>query len=188
MKNNFIINLFGTGIRYWFCELPIEMYDEMKLFKEKNQVGWENLLFDFDFLNHFGFNHWSELSNSSEQIGFLLTPENRIEIKSGAKFISRFRAIDLNNSGTLFPLFNTIVSDRIVETNPTTKSFILLLYEKGLIAKYQFITDHFEIEDFEFQLESFEATLILKNINYRSAPIPSIGDDSLTISTKVFEF
>ncbi len=187
MVSSFIINLFGTGIRYWFCEVPIEMYDEMKLIKEKKQVGWENLLFDFDFLNHFGLNHWSELSSLQEEIGFLLIPENRVEIKSGAKFITRFRAVDLNSTGTLFPLYNTNLTKQIIENKPLSKSFILIHYEKGLIAKYQFVTDHFSLEDLDFQLENFAETFILKNVNYRNAVIPSIGDDSLTISTKVIE-
>lgn len=187
MVSSFIINLFGTGIRYWCCEVPIEMYDEMKLIKEKKQVGWENLLFDFDFLNHFGFNHWSELSILQEQIGFLVIPENRVEIKSGSKFITRFRAVDLNNTGTLFRLYNTNLAKQIIENKPLSKSFILINYEKGLIAKYQFITEYFKIENLVFHLETFGESLILKNINHKSVIIPRIADDSLTISTKVFE-
>jgi hypothetical protein len=187
MKNNFIINLFGTGIRYWICEVPIEMYDKMQRIKDKYQVEWENLLFDFDFLKHFGFNHWSELSSHPEEIGFLLIPENRIEIKCGAKFVARFRAIDLNSTATLFPLFRTSEVIRPFDKKPTSKSFILIHYEKGLIAKYQFVADHVEIEDLDFQLENCANYLILKNINYRSALIPSVRDDSLTISTKVLE-
>lgn len=187
MKNNFIMNLFGTGIRYWICEVPIETYDKMQHIKDKYQVEWENLLFDFDFLKHFGFNHWSELSNYSEEIGFLIIPENRIEIKCASKFVARFKAIDLNSTATLFPLFRTSVMNRIVEKNPASKLFILIHYEKGLIAKYQFIADHFIIEDLDFQLEKSANHLILKNINYRSVLIPRVKDDSMIISTKVLE-
>ncbi len=100
-----IINLFGIGIRYWICKLPEDIYDEMQQIRIKHSFEWEQLLFDFDLLAHFGYAHWSELSDNPEQTGFLLDPQNRIEIKQGAKFIARFRANELTNDATLFPLY-----------------------------------------------------------------------------------
>jgi hypothetical protein len=38
---NYIINLFGTGIRYWHCEVDQDMFDEMNRIRIKNQVEWE---------------------------------------------------------------------------------------------------------------------------------------------------
>ena len=105
---NYILNLFGTGIRYWICEIPISVFEEMTRIQIKQKVEWEQLLFDFDFLKHFGYHHWSELSKHPEQTGFLLDPQNRIEIKQGSKFIARFRANELTNHETLFPLYQSV--------------------------------------------------------------------------------
>jgi len=67
MRMGYIINLFGTGIRYWNCEVAQEVFDDMNRIRGKNQVAWEQVLFDLDFLNHYGFGHWSELAKSSDQ-------------------------------------------------------------------------------------------------------------------------
>ncbi len=187
MNSKFIINLFGIGVRYWNCEIPIQIYEEMNKIRLNHKVEWECILFDFDFLKHFGLNHWSELSSNSEQIGFLLDPQNRIEIKMGAKFIARFRAIDLNNTGTLFPLFKTKLSNSQRNKKPFIELFELIHFEKGLIAKYQFDAENFKIEDLEFHLAHIGDFLILKNIENNNGIIKKTKDDSLTISMKVIK-
>ena len=50
---NYIINLFGTGIRYWHCEVDQDMFDEMNRIRIKNQVEWEIVLFNLEFLNYY---------------------------------------------------------------------------------------------------------------------------------------
>jgi hypothetical protein len=139
----YVINLFGTGIRYWDCHVEKEIFDEMSKIKLKHNVEWENLLFDLDFLQHYGFDHWSELSPNSPRIGFLLKTENTIEIKQGSKLITRFKSSELDEKQVLFPLYQTkeaAIPERSIENHIYLK---LLQLEKGLISKYCFQTDVF---------------------------------------------
>jgi len=68
----------------------------MKKIKLKHNVEWENLFFDFDFLNHYGFNHWSELSRTPPKVVFLINSSNLIEIKQAGKLITRFKSNELD--------------------------------------------------------------------------------------------
>jgi hypothetical protein len=182
---NYILNLFGTGIRYWICEIPISVFEEMTRIQIKQKVGWEQLLFDFDFLKHFGYNHWSELSNQSEQTGFLLDPQNRIEIKQGSKFIARFRANELTNHETLFPLYQTTHSELSYPKNSGCQTMVLIQFEKGLISKYKFESNLFTINDLSFNTSSLEGMYFLKDIDLSQTELVSTSDDCVTISSLV---
>jgi hypothetical protein len=182
---SFIINLFGTGIRYWICEIPLPIFDEMSEIKEKNQVEWENLLFDFDFLKHFGYDHWSELSMHPEQIGFLLDPLNRIEIKQGSKFIARFRANELTNHETLFPLYQTAHSELSYPTDSGCQTIVLIQFEKGLISKYKFESNLFTINDLSFKTSSIKELYFLNDIALNQIELVSCSDDTVAIGCLV---
>ena len=157
----------------------------MLAIKKKHNVEWEELLFDFDFLKHFGYNHWSEMPNLKEQTGFLLTTENRIEIKQKTKFITRFRAEALLNQDTLFPLYKT--SWQTLE-NPvifSAKRFILIQFEKGLIGKYILDIDIINIDNLEFHLTKMNDLVILSTIQYESKLLKNSSQDSLVIGVQV---
>jgi len=185
MSSNFIMNFFGTGIRYWICEIPNAVFEEMNDKRIKHKVEWEQLLFDFDFLKHFGYNHWCELSKQPEKIGFQLSTQNRIEIKSGAKFISRFKSIELQDEETLFPLFNTVKNEIKTVYKENSQTILLLEYQKGLIAKFKFETDDFSINQLEFQLSTIENETWLTEIVFNSNPLHLFQDDTVSIGTRV---
>jgi hypothetical protein len=184
----FIINLFGIGIRYWVCDIPMVLFEEMELIRINLKVEWEELLFDFDFLQHFGFSHWSELSQFPEKIGFLLDSQNRIEIKHGAKFVARFRSHELLNYETLFPLFRTNHSEIIIEQKQDFRRLILIQYEKGLVGKYKIPSDFLNMNEVEFHLKAMNGLLFLSEITYQKQSLKSTGNDTLCFSSKVFEF
>lgn len=186
MDSKFIINLFGTGIRYWICEIPIPLFEEMNKIRLNHKVEWENLLFDFDFLKHFGFNHWSEMSPHPEMTGFLIDHQNRIEIKQGAKFITRFRSNELNNMETLFPLYHSDV--RPIENNKDNASFqqiILIHFEKGLIGKFKIETENLAISKFHFQLQFIDQINFLSELQYNSLTLKNTTNDTVVFGSKV---
>jgi len=182
-----IINLFGIGIRYWICKLPEDIYDEMQQIRIKHSVEWELLLFDFDLLAHFGYAHWSELSAHPEQTGFLLDSQNRIEIKQGAKFIARFRANELTNDATLFPLYQNSKIDWNSEYQQGYKSFFVLQYEKGLIGKYKIAHPYFHIDDIEFRWKEMNGLRFLAEIKHQTASLKHSSEDTLCISSQIIE-
>jgi hypothetical protein len=187
MDSKFIINLFGTGIRYWICEIPIPLYEEMNKIRINKKVEWENLLFDFDFLKHFGFDHWSELSPHPEQTGFFLDPKNRIEIKQGAKFIARFRANELMNSETLFPLYQTSQFNLEYTPTPNTQHFILVQFEKGLVAKFKFEAKQFSIDELTFKIQILKNLAFLGDIELNHEGLQRSSDDTVTTGSLVYQ-
>ena len=182
---NYIINLFGTGIRYWNCELPIDVFNDMNQRIQKHNVRWEDMLFDLEILNHYGFEHWSKLSTKPGNVGFLLEARNRIEIKQESKLITRFKAIDLNTELTLFPLYQTVFIKESTEDKADIKSFKLIQMEKGLIGKYKFQSENFSIDQLVFALSSIEKKHFLFQIQVEDRILVSTQEDNLIIGGEV---
>ena len=76
-----VLNLFGEGLRCWVCDIPLAQFQEMLAIKERHQLPWERLFFDFDFIKHYGFDHWSEMATRGEHRFFSLKKNNYIELK-----------------------------------------------------------------------------------------------------------
>ena len=182
---SYIINLFGTGIRYWICEIPIPQFEEMEKIKQQHKVEWERLLFDFDFLKRFGYEHWSEMSPYKELNGFYLLPENRIEIKLKAKLITRFFAHELLNQETLFPIYQTFKKENQYQELITLKRVLVMQFEKGLIGKYAIMTDQFDISTMKFGLSQLPFEEVLSGFMYQETELNSLKDDTMVIGTKV---
>ncbi len=182
---NYIINLFGTGIRYWNCELTIDVFNDMNQRIQKHNVRWEDMLFDLEILNHYGFEHWSKLSSKPENVGFLLQPQNRIEIKQESKLITRFKATDLKTESTLFPLYQTVFIKESTEDKADIKSFKLIQMEKGLIGKYRFQSEKFSIDQLSFTLSSIEKKQFLLHFKVEDRILVSSQEDNVIIGVEV---
>ena len=157
----------------------------MLAIKKKHNVEWEELLFDFDFLKHFGYDHWSELSLQPEQTGFLIDSQNRIEIKMKAKLISRFFSFELLNLETLFPIYDTF--NYVMEYQPLTsfKRIIVIQIEKGLVGKYYIETNQFQMNEMKYELVLMQHLKFLRTIVYKHELLTQINDDTVVIGNKV---
>jgi len=182
---NYIINLFGTGIRLWDCQIDKDQFDDMNTVRMKHNANWENLLFDFDFLKHYGYNHWSDLSTKSPQIGFLLNPYNIIEIKHSGKLVLRFKSVDLDFNQVLFPLYQTTLIKKENIHHPNEVQLKLIQFEKGLIAKYKYETEMFKIEEVSFNLDKIHSDIFLDSISVNSIQLNISQDDTVVIGTKI---
>lgn len=181
----YIINLFGTGIRFWDCQIDRNIFDDMSKIKLKHIVEWENLLFNLDFLKHYGFEHWSELSPTPPKTGFLLTAHNIIEVKQKGKLITRFKSNELDNSQVLFPLYRTKENPKSESNLNNDVQLKLIQFEKGLIAKFAFQTDMFSIDTLEFNLEKMESMKFLESICFNSSKLEIVLEDTVIVGTKV---
>jgi hypothetical protein len=182
---NYIINLFGTGIRYWNCEIGIDMFNDMNQRIQKHNVKWEDLLFDLEILNHYGFEHWSRLSSNPANVGFLLEAWNRIEIKQESKLITRFKATDLKTELTLFPLYQAVFIKESTEDKADIKSFKLIQMEKGLIGKYKFQSGKFSIDQLEYILSSIDKKQFLLHIKVEDRILVTSQEDNVIIGGEV---
>jgi hypothetical protein len=148
----YFVNLFGAGIRYWICDIHMPRFLEMDEFRKKHDFPWENLMFDIDFLRRFNCTHWSELSTYQEQRAFTLSRENRIEIKHKGRFLEKFTSLELLGDGLLFPKYSTQLLQPILPTIEEHQRIILVQYETGLFAKFQFDTSAFDTNQLSFIL------------------------------------
>ena len=142
----YFVNLFGEGIRYWNCDIPISLFKEMDLARKKLESNWETLLFDQDFLISFGIKHWQELSETGERRALALKRENKIEIKERSKLIDKFKSIDLLGEETLFPKYSTSLKNENIPTKEEHQRMVLVHYETGLFNKYEFNISTFHLE------------------------------------------
>jgi hypothetical protein len=151
---SFVINLFGDSIRYWKCTISDEQFTAFKKIKDKHNVDWEILLLNFDFLKHFGYAHWSELSDQREEKVFLLNSINKIEIKEKNKILLKINSDKILNNNSLFELYNTELSSFENTNLPTGKSFIIAQKEIGMFGKYELDNNTFDIDKLTFHVFS----------------------------------
>ena len=148
-----ILNLFGEGIRYWICDIPIDRFEKMKQFKEQENTDWEQLFYDLSFLKDFGYDHWSSMASRGEFKLFLLNNQNRIEIKKKSKLLERIITHDLDNSRSFIPLYQTyIIENCLIPKIEGFVSFIIAQQETGLFAKYELNVEKLIFSDLEFHL------------------------------------
>jgi hypothetical protein len=183
----YYVNLFGESLRYWICDIPKETYDFMKQIKDEKQCEWENLFYDFDFLNSFGFNHWSELSESPEYRGFLIGENNRIEVKTTKKVL-KITSNELIQD-TLFPLYQVSKINQI-KPNLAYKRFILIQFETGQFAKYSFHSEKFDVNNLEFLLQELDFGFVnhlLVTLKYNNKTLDLLQEDTLIKKMMVIE-
>ena len=172
--------MYGDGVRIWLCHVEDELFQKMD--RARGQLPWESVLFDLEFLEHFGFNHWSELSKNKEQIGFYLSDKNIIEIKHGNKRLSKFYSTDLIATNLLFPMYDTIQTQL---ASSEQCSFILLEYETGLVMSYSIESNSLIISDLTFEFAAIHGETILYGIKYKDEALDIAKTDTVVRGNEV---
>ena len=140
-----IINLFGSGIRCWICEIPMHRYNQLKEVAAFHSTTIDTILFDLEVLQNLGYNHWATIFPIEEIIGFIIDDRNKIEIKNGAKIVSKFISNQILGTEVLFKLYST--KEVAFKTVHRTNYKYLLIGQKETGSyKYKINTDNFEIE------------------------------------------
>ncbi len=186
-QHNYVINLIGNGIRYWFFSPSPQEYQLILKYKEMSERSWSELFFDFDFLKQLNRTHWSELGNE-ERKGFLLLPNNLIEIRKKNRILEKSGSIELIRYNAIFPLYQT--SNHLMKFN-TLDKFLIIQHEKGLIEKYEIETEKLDLNQLVFDItRSPNDNLVpfhLAGITYLEKKLESRLDDNLITSLSAFE-
>lgn len=186
-QHNYVINLIGNGIRYWVFSPSIQEYQLMLKYKEMSERSWSELFFDFDFLKQLNRTHWSELGDE-ERKGFLLLPNNLIEIRKKNRILEKLGSIELIRYNAIFPLYQT--SNHLMKFN-TLDKFLIIQHEKGLIEKYEIETEKLDLNQLVFDItRSPNDNLVpfhLAGITYLEKKLESRLDDNLITSLSAFE-
>jgi hypothetical protein len=185
----YFVNLFGIGIRYWICDIPGETYAAMDAERIKLDAQWETVMFDTDFLMSFGVLHWQHLCEIGEKRAFTLSRENRVEIKHKSKFIAKFKSLELLNDELLFPKYTTVLLEEDVPLKEGHQRMVLVHYEIGQFAKYEFEAPTFHVDNLRFIMVDpipGKTQQWLYGIELNGSPLKSIQNDVLFRGSTVY--
>lgn len=179
----YTINLIGNSLRVWQCIVTDKLFQDMNHAAQKFNMNLNELIFDLDFLENFGFKHWSEIGNSKEFNFFDLSKRNSIEIKHGKKKILKINSIELVQENLLFPIYNTNYSELIFQKEKSDDHLIILFQKEiGLYGKIEFKISNFDINSLSFELVNnlnfFEGSM-LQYLNYEGEILINKLEDTL---------
>ncbi len=177
------IKFFGTGMRYWICEIPESQFNRIEKEKIALNKMWEELFFDLEFLEQFGYSNWESIHLLEEGKGWLITERNRIEIKTGRKK----RVVEMHEflgDGLLFDAFKKEITAFKVLKKEHFNYVLLVQLDAGLINKYELLSDDFDIDKSKFSFydgRDFNLDLLwLTKMEYNNRELFDLGDDCLT--------
>jgi hypothetical protein len=185
----YFVNLFGIGIRFWICDIPFATFSEMDKVRISRGTKWETEIFDTDFLLPFGITNWQHFCATGERRAFTLSRENRIEIKHKSKFIEKFKSIELLNDEILFPKYSTYLIDQHVPQIEGHQRMVLVHYEIGQFAKYEFDAESFHLENLRFILVDpipGKTQMWLHGLELNGNPLKSSQNDLLFRGSTVY--
>ena len=168
--------MFGNGIRVWVCDIENSLFLDME--KQLNGQSWDLAIVDYDFLKHFGYYHWSELSSHPEIIGLELSSSSRIEIKRTSKKLGGFKGVDLVEQQALFPMYNTILKSTC--SIPSGKKRLLILEnETGQTHSFKIELDEVLMNQLEFQIQEFGSRFYCTGIAFNNQLLVSDRNDTV---------
>jgi len=174
-----IINLFGTGIRCWICEIPIHRYNQFKEVAAFHNTSVDNIFFDLEILQKLGYKHWKKIFPVEEIVGFIIDDRNKIEIKNGSRVISKFISSQILGKEVLFKLYSTKeVEFKIV--NRSDFKYVLIGQKEIGSYKYRVNTENFEIEKLCFSFcKGINKENSVVTISYDSKNLYPIKTDTM---------
>jgi len=177
------IKFFGTGMRYWVCEIPESQFNLIEKEKIAMNKVWEELFFDLEFLEQFGYSNWESIHLLEEGKGWLIAERNRIEIKTGKKK----RVVEMREflgDGLLFDAFKKEIIAFEVLKKANFTYVLLVQLDAGLINKFEVVSDDFDLDKSNFTF--YDGTdvnidlLWLTKVEYNGQELFDLGDDCLT--------
>ena len=149
--------------------------------------------FDLEFFNKYKiedttkrYQSWHCFDGLGKYIGADLKMPGQLEIWKNRKKLKTIKFAEIINSNTLFPLLNVCYSSMrsISEDN---QLLVAGLQIKGLIAKYEFECEHFDIDKLELsaveiQLENYNFLLLYKLV-YDGVELISRNADTVQVGS-----
>lgn len=185
-ENSYVINLFGTAVQVWELNLSPTLRNKLVALLEEKQHSIQDILFDLDIIRKLDVKHWTELGRKVDVLELLLNDEARIELRKNGRLAERILVKDLLEPMQLFAKYQTINSPLQM---PQNGSLVVLEHLKGQTAKFTFTTQHFQIDQLEFQLKNdvFSAKPRLSGISFLQRPLRSTREEVLLIGQEVIK-
>ena len=188
----YVVNMFGTGIRYWILDIPADLFSQIKKIKNKSNLEYVDLFFDDEFLKFFEINNWEDFHCQKSGRGLYLSVSNSIEIKKGTKRIAKFTGYDLLHSPLMFQPYKIENNpDVLIKPERECVQIAIVQEEIGKFYKFKIETTSFEIDNLVFQKNRFQLNEFLQqeficNVQYNGNDLLSVKEDVLTQKNKLF--
>jgi hypothetical protein len=186
-KSEYIINFFGTAMRYWITNIPNELMSDMESKRMKLEKSWTQLLFDFNFLEFYGYKNWCDLSTSKEKYGLVVDNYLRIEIRKNGRMIEKINYFDFTNDNLFYPLY--CKRSKFLSWK-NTGQFLIIQMEKGLVDKFRIKTEKLNMDKLIFDvgfISQFPLNPYLTGISYDKISLPSTTNETIVSEFKVFQ-
>ena len=185
----YIINCFGSGIRYWLCRIPKGEFVAMDEYRLKNQCNWVDIFFNLEVLGEFGYNDWESIHLLQEGKGWLLKKGNWIEIKKERKK-RKILVEEFVGNGFVFDFFNKDLDRSKILKEEGFIDLALVQIESGLVFKFEIMEEQLDMDKMKFQMnyhplsEKLEMDWV-SGISYDGLNLNETKEDSLTRESKV---
>ena len=146
------INMFGSGIRYWVCEIPMDEFISIQKIRDHFKIEYENIFFDLELLEKIGFSNWENIHCVDKGRGFIIKERNRIEIKRKAKLLKSFDSSELIYSPLLLEQHKIIYDDFNRLKNDDFKLIALIQFEVGSFFRFNCDVENFDVNKLHFVL------------------------------------
>lgn len=179
-QQNFILNLFGTGVQIWDLDLPKETMLKLTTHQAKFNLTWEELIFNLEIVEKLGYQSWMEFAKPITPIQLIMDTSARIELRKKGRLIELISTKEVYEPTSLFSRYEVTNDESVFEQ---TKQLRLMIHFKGLVSKFNFQIDHFRMDKMEFNLnrKKLKNEVILNHISYDGLILNSFQDDLIQV-------
>ena len=146
------INMFGSGIRYWICKIPMDEFLSIQKIRNDFKIEYERIFFDLELLEEIGYTNWENIHCIYKGRGFFIKERNRIEIKRKSKLLKSFDSSELLYSPLLLEQHKIIYDDLCQSKNENFKLVALIQFEVGSFYRFNCEVDNFDVNKLHFVL------------------------------------
>jgi len=186
-----VINLFGEGIRYHICRVPIDEFHIMEKYRLQHSLDWEHVIFDLELMSSWGYSNLDNFHMIHSGNGWLINEKNFLEIRRKGKKRRKIKSLELISNLNLFNLYNLDEDRSDLDFEKGSVVFAIVQIETGLVFKYQLDKQNFSLNDFTFCKNYQPLSLSLQenwitNIKYLGKDLINSMQDTLIRSNRVY--
>lgn len=184
------INLFGEGIEIRHLLLDTEILEHWNEIANRKNKVITDLITDPFFYHALRNPNIRSLEDINANVvkAMLDTSMSQIEIWFQRHKVIKFKSHELFNDMVLFPLFQT-KENLVFGAHQLQAGLYSIKKETGLVRSIAIDTldQDLNLDDFVFELSSFQNNRILTNITYKQQQLEFVKSDTLIIHESAFE-
>ena len=192
-KNKIILNFFGQGCDIVTDAITQELMNKLYDASNTEQQPLSHCFYDLDFFNKYNiednfktYKSWRDFHSQGKYKGADLLSLGQMEIWKNRKKLKTIKFTEIINSNSLFPILNFCYSQMPCVSEDNQLLLVGLQY-KGLVAKYEFICDSFDLDKLELSVVEINLVnynfLVVNRITYNGVELISRKNDVVQVSS-----